>query len=241
MKCRTLISISIALLMLSFETAVIAQNFHFYTETGKLRNLQLQNSEITVKLSSPFETFGGMFLAEEALDNSFAPEILSDGFYRLKVKSGYDPITLVDRLRGREDVLYANLSFLDPLGSPIYLTESLVANFYPTTSQAQIDSMNSAHSVIIVDSLFNDPYCLILRLTDNSDMDVLAMGNAYHESDLVQFARAGVIIGLTLMADPNDPYWQYQWNFKNTGQTGGTPGISISTSPMSITRFPRVQ
>ncbi len=155
------------------------------------------------------------------------PEPLCDGFYRLRVVPGNDPEALVGRLREREDILLANVSFIDTNLNPIYITETFVANFSTSATQSEIDSMNSAHSVEIVDTLFGDPYWLLLKVTHSSDLDVLSMGNAYHESSLVQFARASMVLNFEFYSAPNDEYWQNQWHFQNTGQNGGTADADI--------------
>lgn len=220
------IKLPVVILVL-FAASAFAQDHYFYTESGVRRELPIQDSIIAVKLKSQLTPWNPLFGDEEALDQSVAPELLTEGFSLLRVKSGHDPVALVERLRGRPDVMFANLSFTDPLGSPIYVTETVVVNFHPSTPYALIDSINQSHSVIVLDSLFDDPYWLLLKLTEDSDLDVLTMGNQFHELTEVRFARAGMVLRLVPFADPNDPYWTHQWNFRNTGQNGGTPDADI--------------
>lgn len=150
-KFRRTLSL-ILLFQLSLAVTLLSETFYIYTESGNMRSLTVQDSIVTVKPSGSFGTFSGLFVAEAALDDAYEPSLLSDGFYKLRVKDGYDAVDLVESLRDRGDVLFANLSFLDPMGSPIYLSETIAVNFFPNTSQAQIDSINNVHSVTIVDS-----------------------------------------------------------------------------------------
>ncbi len=216
---------SIVLLSVS---AVQSQNYYAYKESGETVNLTVQDTIITAKLvDAPQFFWTSVYASDSALNEDIPPEPLCDGFYRLRVIPGNDPEALVERLREREEIYLANVSFLDPKNNPIYTTETFVANFNVGVTSVQIDSMNAAHSVEIVDTLFGDPYWLVLRVTQNSDLDVLSMGNAYHESPLVQFARAAMVLNFEFYGTPNDEYWQYQWYFQNTGQSGGTPNADI--------------
>jgi hypothetical protein len=224
---KTLLTVLVVAVAIGMAAAALGQDYYAYTEEGNAVNLTVQDSIISAKLVDGLQFWTGVYARETALEASVPPQPISNGFALMRVKSGYDPIALVNRLRNDPDVLFANLSFLDAHTNPIYLTETLVANFHSSTSQAQIDSMNQAHHLIIVDSLFNDPFWLVLRLTAASDLDVLAMGNHYHESPLVRYAKAGMMLNLHFYSDPIDEYWPKQWYFKNTGQTGGTPDADI--------------
>ena len=187
----------------------------------------MQDSIVSVKLDELRLSWQGLFLSESGLDPTVAPEPICEGFALLHVTSGYDPVALVQRLRNHPDVLFANLSFLDAYGNPIYLTETFVANFYTGVSQGQIDSMNNAHGLVVLDTFFNDPTWLLLKVTPNSDLDVLTMGNHYHESALVRYAKAGMVLNLQLDCEVYDEYWWYQWHFENNGQFGGRSGADI--------------
>lgn len=46
------------------------------------------------------------------------------------------------------------------------------------------------------------------------------MGNHYHESPLVKYAKAGMSLNIELNFQPLDEYWQYQWRFRNVLQGG---------------------
>ena len=50
----------------------------------------------------------------------------------------------------------------------------------------------------------------------------------YQQSGLVQYAEHDFYV--QALNDPNDQFYAYQWNLKNTGQSGGTPGADIRAS-----------
>ena len=98
--------------------AVSAQSYYAYTEKGAVRELPVQDSIISAKLASSVVFWTTIYAQETALAGDVPPEALTDGFDLLRVRAGYDPDSLVQRLREREDILFANLSFLDRNGQP---------------------------------------------------------------------------------------------------------------------------
>lgn len=201
-------------------TSANSQEYYAYQEDGSQVALILNDSLISIKRISALDGPLDLFAIEEALDPSYAPQQMADGFIKYHVRPGYDADSLVNRLRELDEIMFANPGFVLPCGGSVLLTETFVANFAAGTDQASIDSMNSAHGVEVLDSLFNDPYWLLLKITDKSDLDVLTMGNQYHESDLVLYSKAGMVMELELCY-PWDEYWGYQWHFENYAQFSG--------------------
>lgn len=114
-----------AAVVLSVTTAAFSQPFYAYTETGTPVTLTVQDSIISAKLIDDLTLWTAVFSSFAALDGDVAPELICDGFELLRVRPGFDPVTLVSDLRSHSDIMFANLSFLDPDGKPIYLTETL--------------------------------------------------------------------------------------------------------------------
>ncbi|MEP0826945.1 MAG: hypothetical protein HRF51_00345 [bacterium] len=111
-------------------SAVQSQVYYAYKESGEAVNLTVQDTVITAKLVDglPFSWIS-VYALDSALNEDIPPEPLCDDFYRLRVIPGNDPEELVERLRAREEIFLANVSFLDPKNNPIYITETFVANF----------------------------------------------------------------------------------------------------------------
>jgi hypothetical protein len=133
-------------------TVDLSQDYYCYGESGSTFELTVQESIISVKLDESRASWQGLFSQVRGLNPAVTPEPICEGFSLLRVRPGYDPVEVVDFVRSRSGVLFANLSFLDVYGNPIYLTETFVANFNSGVSQAQIDSMNAAHGVVVLDS-----------------------------------------------------------------------------------------
>jgi len=68
----------------------------------------------------------------------------------------------------------------------------------------------------------------IIRVPSDTTADALI--SVYQQSGLVQYAEHDY--NVQALNDPNDFYYQQGnlWNFKNTGQNGGTPGADIHAS-----------
>lgn len=107
------------------------------------------------------------------------------------------------------------------------MTNSLLCNFHPNTTANELDSTLSHWAVTIEKTLFDDPFYLHLALTENAELDVLSTANRLHESGLVRWAKADMVLPLEFHSIPNDPLWGEQWYFRNTGQTGGSTDADI--------------
>ncbi len=199
-----------------------------YTEDGQVVNLARQDSLIAVEpYNEGIETWSGLFLAEPGLDANVDPEPLAEGFALLRIRPGYTSQALETSLGANPLVKKVTPVMHTPSGRRLILTYSFVCNFHPGTSQQAIDSMNAAHGVAIRDTLFGDPYWLRLQLTASADRAILPMANLYHESAIGRFARADMGSELELWSTPNDPYWQYQYHFRNDGTNGGKADADI--------------
>jgi hypothetical protein len=60
----------------------------------------------------------------------------------------------------------------------------------------------------------------------SSDTDPVAAAEMFEECNIVEFAEPNYLFD-TGSTFPDDTYFSYQWNFHNTGQTGGTPDADI--------------
>ncbi|MGB5105610.1 MAG: hypothetical protein WBP42_02740 [Candidatus Zixiibacteriota bacterium] len=146
-----------AIFVLGSTSFVQSQNYYAYKESGESVSLTVQDTVISAKLADGLQFWNNIYASETALSGDVPPEPLCDGFYRLSVVPGNDPEALVGRLREREDILLANVSFIDANQNPIYITETFVVNFNSSATRFQVDSMNSAHSV-----RSSTPYSVIL-------------------------------------------------------------------------------
>ncbi len=216
----------LALIAASFMTAHGADYF-WYEPDGRV-DFDVSETAVTVQVDpAQFTTWQNITESDQALDETADPEPIASHFHVLTVNEGYDIDSLLNRLRDRDDILYANAAFIDETEQEIYLTRSLVVIFRAETSRTAIYNIIDMYNLVLVDTLFGDFRFQALEVTEDSPADVLTIGNDIYELGVAKLARASFILPFERFSDPNDEYWEYQWHFKNTGQTGGTPDADI--------------
>jgi hypothetical protein len=75
------------------------------------------------------------------------------------------------------------------------------------------------------------PLWYTLSCSKNSTGNALEMANLFYESKLFSVTEVDFLTHYELHNNNcvnNDVYFNDQWNLKNTGQYGGTPGIDIN-------------
>ena len=206
-------------------SSVFAQSSYYYYGGGVQRPLLLSGEKVTVKFLPTLgpDDIQGFILSDSALDPDKEPEPTLNEFWVLYVLLGNDIETLIQRLRAREEVELANPVYLTTDSLELMVTNRFIAEFYPSVSRSYIDSLNAQHGVIIVDSLSSRvPNLFVLKLTGDIDKDVLVTANQYYEFPTTDYSHADFLAEIVLNSYiPNDSFFQYQWNFENTGQIGG--------------------
>jgi len=201
------------------------QGSYYYYGGGIQRTLLLSGEKVTVKFLPTLgpDDIQGFILSDSALDPNKEPEPTLDEFWVLYVLPGNDIEALIQRLRAREEVEMANPVYLTPDSLELIVTNRFVAEFYPSVSRSSIDSLNAQHGVVIVDSLSSRvPNLFVLKLTGEIDKDVLVTANQYYEDASTDYSHADFLAEIVLNSYiPNDSFFQYQWNYENTGQIGG--------------------
>src|SRR6266850_2126468 len=91
-----------------------------------------------------------------------------------------------------------------------------------------LSALNQLLGVIVLDTFPAIGNLEIVQVPASATADGLI--GLYQQSGLVQYAEHDYIV--QALNDPNDFYYQQgnQWNLKNTGQDGGTPGADIHAS-----------
>jgi len=80
---------------------------------------------------------------------------------------------------------------------------------------------------IIIEQYQYMPLWFILSTTEKSELNAMEAANAFYESGLVQSAEPDLMFKYELCSI-NDPYFKDQWNLRNIGQYGGTPGVDVN-------------
>jgi subtilisin family serine protease len=219
--CIKIIGLSVVILICS--SAYAQNNYYFYSYEVQ-KPLLLSLNKVTVKFLPTFtpDDIDNFILSEPAFDPNTPPESTLDDFLVLYVLPGNDIEELIQGLRTRYEVEMANPVYLTPDSTELIVTDQFVAQFYPYISRSTIDNLNAQHGVIIVDSLREIPNVFLLKLTGNIDKDALVTANNYNEELSTYYSHPDFVAEIKLDSYiPNDSFFQYQWNYDNTGQIGG--------------------
>ncbi len=90
-----------------------------------------------------------------------------------------------------------------------------------------MDSMATYYHVEQLEGPLEFTGSRVMTMTDYIGMNVLQIANAFYESGLVDYSLPSMFVPQLYRISPNDPLFAYQYNLKNTGQTGGRPGIDV--------------
>jgi len=211
-----------------FNGAAFAQEDFLYSE-GKKIPLTLSTEKICIKFKGSIAQaqIDSLILNESALSKiERLQPVAAQGFCTIQLKSFANVKQLVQRLRKRPEV---------DLVSPVYLSGNLeavpfghfVVKFKPAATRVAIDALNNKHHVQIVNVSTAAPNLYTLRVTPASDLSILDMANLYYESLPCEWSVPDFIIPIELLGTPNDTYFQNQYYFHNTGQTGGVNDADI--------------
>jgi subtilisin family serine protease len=212
---------------------VFAQSSYYYYGGGIQRPLLLSEEKVTVRFSSSLTPAGiqDFILSESALDPNKEPEPTREEFMVLYVLPGNDIEALIQRLRVREEVEMANPVYLSSDSLEMIVTDMFVAQFYPEISLSYIDSLNAQHGAVVIDSNPDVPNLFLLKLTGDIDKDALVSANQYYEDTTTEYSHAEFLANiLSYSYIPDDSFFQYQWNYENTGQIGGKVDADIDAS-----------
>jgi len=214
-------------------TAFALSSYYYYGD-GIQRPLLLSGEKVTAKFVPMLEPddISNFILSDSAFDPNREPEPTMDEFWVLYVLPGNDIEALIQRLRAREEIEIANPVYLTTDSMELIVSNRFLTEFFPTVSRSYIDSLNALHGVIIVDSLTpRIPNLFALKLTGEIDQDVLVTANQYYEDPSTDYSHPDFLAEIVLDSYiPNDSFFQYQWNYENTGQTGGFVDADIDAS-----------
>ncbi len=214
-------------------SSAFAQSSYYYYGGGIQRPLLLSGEKVTVRFIPGVtpSNINNFILSESALDPNREPEPTREEFMVLYVLPGSDVEALIQRLREREEVEMANPVYLSPDSLEMIVTDRFVAQFHPEISRSYIDSLNAQHSAVIIDSIPDVPNLFLLKLTGAIDKDALVTANQYYEDTSTEYSHADFLAEIVIYSYiPDDSFYQYQWNYENTGQSGGEVDADIDAS-----------
>lgn len=108
------------------------------------------------------------------------------------------------------------------------VTDEILVRFKPDVTQAKADEIIKNYNLSIVQRGE-----LFYTLSVQKGASTLQVANNLMESGFAEFSHPNFYMPVEKLQVPNDTYFKYQWNLRNTGQTindghTGTPGADIS-------------
>jgi hypothetical protein len=145
-------------------------------------------------------------------------------------------VKLTRELKSRGGRLVAEAGMLAAppgIARKMLVTDKFIAQFRRGASTMQVDSLNAANGVRILEAnrLLADHY--LLEVTGKSRLDALAMSSRYHRSGLTAYAHPNWVHNLRFREYlPSDGRFSRQWHHHNTGQ--GLPCTESGACPEGL-------
>ena len=222
--------ISLILLLILLTSSTYGQTAYYYSDGGKLF-LDISSREIVAKLTDQAKQNIDMFVkSDPAFDTTKIPEPRINGFFSVYLRPEVDIADLLTRLDTNTYVLAANpLCLLD--STEFVITDEFIVKFNPVIPRSEIDSFNAVHNIVVTDSLTLIRNLFLLKITPASDFNTLDMANLYYEDSRTIYSVPNAQFLLSPFQETvnigTDPYFKYQYNYHNTGYTGGKVDADI--------------
>ena len=200
-------------------TSLFAQSDFFYSKDGKKEVFKIRKDLVVIKTKSQdLQDRAIRQFKFESLDR------LSDGWVKAKV----DPNRFRDEELMRsdrvEDVYYM-LEYNNT--AQLALSNSIFVKPREGETIENVIRKSGLSGKIRKNELILPASGISLLTLDSKMKDILSVCRKVYETGTVDFVEPNFYMEAML----GNTYWPQQWTFKNTGQTGGIPGIDINIEP----------
>ena len=200
-------------------TSLFAQSDFFYSKDGKKEVFKIRKDLVVIKTKSQdLQDRAIRQFKFESLDR------LSDGWVKAKV----DPNRFRDEELMRsdrvEDVYYM-LEYNNT--AQLALSNSIFVKPREGETIENVIRKSGLSGKIRKNELILPASGISLLTLDCKMKDILSVCRKVYETGTVDFVEPNFYMEAML----GNTYWPQQWTFKNTGQTGGIPGIDINIEP----------
>jgi subtilisin family serine protease len=214
---------------------VNAQRTYYYYYKGEKQYLNVSPDKVLVRFTE--NTEANTVKAAIAKNTSFQVTDISKADKKgqhLVRFAGTDTVqTMQLTKQWKDSILYATPVFIDREGKEMAAL----------TNQIIICLKQEADSLVLQESLANyavynlrqdefDVRKYLFNVNHTSEKNAMEIANELYETGLFDFVEPDLLLFIEYHGEaiPNDTYFPYQWNLKNTGQYGGIPGIDIKAT-----------
>ncbi len=214
-----------------------AQTPYYYYYKGEKQYLHVSPDKVLVRFTENAET--STVKAAIAKNTSLQVAGISNADKKgqhLVCFAGTDTaqtMQLTKQWKNKDSILYATPVFIDRKGKEMAAL----------TNQVIIRLKQEADSLVLQESLANyavyslrqdefDRKIYLFNVDYTSQKNAMEVANELYETGLFEFVEPDLLLFIEYHGEaiPNDTYFPYQWNLKNTGQYGGIPGIDIKAT-----------
>ena len=211
----------LALLALSLTSVSAQSDFYYYDLQGNPVYLNPIDTLVAVRLldgsSSSAQTFAGQ---QTSLSDALTFSFVGNGTFVFRLEEGFSLASAMAALRADEEVAMVNPVAQNSFGERWTMNNRLLVMYLQSTSQEQSDSLAWAHGLTLAEVIDDSMKLVVLEYNSPTMDDITTICRNYFQS------------GLCLVVEPEitskahaasaDPLYANQWQFENTGQTGGT-------------------
>ncbi|MDJ0753554.1 MAG: S8 family serine peptidase [Ardenticatenaceae bacterium] len=119
----------------------------------------------------------------------------------------------IARLSESDQIAYAMpVYFLNQ--HPVLITDEFVVGFKPDVPQSEIDALNQARGIEILEAFDFSPNTFLLRVPRDNQAEILDIVRAYYALETVKFSEPNLIYikELKFAFNPNDALFSQQWH-----------------------------
>lgn len=196
----------------------MADQDFYYSDTGERVPLEPSTRSVAVAYRGevPPKDLDALVRDDERLAGFAAtPAMAARGVvvYRRPERAAASVEAFAARVRSGPDISFVTTVFYRG-SNPVVVTDEFVAAFKPEVTRAQIDELNLAHGVTILERLTFAPNTFLLRVNEPPLRGALDAANAYVESGLVRYAQPNFwkVQEKKSPFTPNDPLFAQQWH-----------------------------
>ncbi|MDR2407215.1 MAG: S8 family serine peptidase, partial [Bacteroidales bacterium] len=231
------------LLLLASFIGLQAQTPYFYYYKGDKQYMEISPHRILVQFADGMDI--SAIKTAIAQNTSFNVSGITktdyNGLYLIRFldTDTADTKTLINQWKNRDTILYAYPVFINEYGEEISaLTNQIIVRLKQAGDYSVLQESLEFYGIYnIRQDEFDEKRCLF-KINYTSAKDAMQIANELYETGLFEYVEPDLLLFIQYEGNiiPNDTYFPYQWNLKNTGQNGGISGIDIkATEAWTIT------
>jgi hypothetical protein len=214
--------------VLLFAEAGIAGDDFYYVGNDSI-SVEISNEFIAVQFDSNtvIPSMGSFIAGKACLSDTPGAECVARGFYIIALSPNCSYSQAAAGLMSDPVVYRVAPVYLPPDSAALPITDLVSVEFDHSLGWDSVLSILTAYNLAVADTSPFTHNLIWAELEDTTAGGPLEIGNDLHELDETIYSCATFYDQPVLAYMPPDTFFYYQYNFYNTGQTGGTADADI--------------